>query len=222
MKRVAGYLAVTFVLVLGGVIVVAQIDLTTFRAGDLIRAEEVNANFAALRDAVEGLEPLPADCAEGQIARFDGAAWSCAADAGSGGGGDADTLDGFDSTDFAPAAHDHDDRYYTRGEVDALVASPLDLFPMVGNGVGGSDCAGAELEVLIFDARGDPADYRFTFVTPGPDGGYGQVRSDASLRAASSNVSGATRAGPGSYCVAFATFPGQDAIESTVVGLATN
>jgi len=36
---------------------------------------------------------------------------------------DADTLDGYDSSDFLMAAHTHDDRYYTKTESDAKYAS---------------------------------------------------------------------------------------------------
>lgn len=37
---------------------------------------------------------------------------------GAGSGLDADLLDGLNSTDFAPAAHTHDDRYYTKSQSD--------------------------------------------------------------------------------------------------------
>jgi hypothetical protein len=40
-----------------------------------------------------------------------------------GSGINADTLDGLDATDFAPAAHNHDTRYYTEAEVDTMVAA---------------------------------------------------------------------------------------------------
>jgi len=207
MQRILTYLAVTAVFVLGGVFVGAQIDLQAFQPGQIIRSADVNANFTALRQAVEALATLPDGCAPGQVAKFDGSIWSCAADAGAGGGTDADTLDGLDSTDFALAGHVHN--------------YPLDLFPMVGNGVGGSDCASGELEVLIYDASATPVDYRFTFFTPGANGGYGQIRSGGSIRSASANVASATHAGTGSYCIAFTVNPGA-ALESTVVGLATN
>lgn len=52
MKRILGYGVVTIVIILGGVWVAAQVDLTSFQPGTVIRAEEVNANFEALRDAV--------------------------------------------------------------------------------------------------------------------------------------------------------------------------
>lgn len=55
MKRILGYVAVTIVIVMGGVWVAAQVDLTSFQPGTVIRAEEVNANFEALRDAVAGV-----------------------------------------------------------------------------------------------------------------------------------------------------------------------
>lgn len=34
--------------------------------------------------------------------------------------GNADTVDGQDASDFSPAGHTHDDRYYTKAEVDAI------------------------------------------------------------------------------------------------------
>lgn len=42
---------------------------------------------------------------------------------GSGSGLDADLLDGLNSTAFATATHDHDSRYYTETEVDALLTA---------------------------------------------------------------------------------------------------
>jgi hypothetical protein len=50
-KRLIGYAIVGASIVLGGVWVAAQVSLTTFQPGDVIRAAEVNANFEALRDA---------------------------------------------------------------------------------------------------------------------------------------------------------------------------
>lgn len=55
MKRLLGYIVVTIVIVTGGVWVAAQVDLTSFQPGTVIRAEEVNANFEALRDALAGV-----------------------------------------------------------------------------------------------------------------------------------------------------------------------
>ncbi|MBO8169090.1 MAG: hypothetical protein H0Z35_07910 [Thermoanaerobacteraceae bacterium] len=39
------------------------------------------------------------------------------------GGGDADTLDGKDSTEFAGANHNHDSRYYTESEIDSKLSN---------------------------------------------------------------------------------------------------
>ncbi|HUT54848.1 MAG TPA: hypothetical protein VM658_15760 [bacterium] len=48
----------------------------------------------------------------------------------------SDTLDGLDSAEFAPATHDHNDAYYTKPEVDAMV--------------GGGDCySKAEVDTMI-------------------------------------------------------------------------
>lgn len=55
MKRISGYVVVTIIIVLGGVWVAAQVDLTSFQPDTVIRAEEVNANFEALRTAVESV-----------------------------------------------------------------------------------------------------------------------------------------------------------------------
>lgn len=40
--------------------------------------------------------------------------------------GDADKLDGKDSSEFAGSSHNHDDRYYTEAEVDAAIAAAKD------------------------------------------------------------------------------------------------
>jgi hypothetical protein len=58
MRRVAGYVAVSLVLALAGVWVVAQIDLTSFQSGEVISSAQVNANFQELADAISGLEGL--------------------------------------------------------------------------------------------------------------------------------------------------------------------
>jgi hypothetical protein len=44
------------------------------------------------------------------------------ASGGGGGGGDADTLQGHPASDFAPAVHIHDDRYYTETEIGNLLS----------------------------------------------------------------------------------------------------
>ena len=49
-------------------------------------------------------------CAAGERAEWNGAEWECVAN-------DADTLDGLDSTAFAPLAHVHDGRYFTETEL---------------------------------------------------------------------------------------------------------
>lgn len=35
---------------------------------------------------------------------------------------DVDTVDGQHASEFAPAVHNHDDRYYTESEFDAIIA----------------------------------------------------------------------------------------------------
>lgn len=47
-------------LIAGAGLVAAQVPLTTFTAGDVIRADEVNENFESLADAVEAIESRPA------------------------------------------------------------------------------------------------------------------------------------------------------------------
>ena len=192
MKTLIRVAVAGLVLVIAGVWVVAQVDLTTFQAGEAILAEEVNSNFEALRTAVEGA-----------ITSLNGKSGDVTIAAGSG-----ISIDDSDPNTITIHA--------------AAAAFSGAVFPMVGNGVGGSDCASQELEILIFDDRGQPTDYRFTFLTPGTNGGYGQIRTDGSIRSASANVSGVTKAGTGSFCVAFTAAPGGDELESTIVGLATN
>ena len=85
-------------------------------------------------------------CTSGELAEWDGALWTCGSDddttyqpgnrltldgntfnvtEGSGSGLDADQIDGLDSTAFAPAAHLHDDRYYTENELGTSGSSSV-------------------------------------------------------------------------------------------------
>lgn len=56
MTRLLGFLSVGCALVLGSVWVAAQTDLATFEPGTPILSSEVNANFAALDEAIAALE----------------------------------------------------------------------------------------------------------------------------------------------------------------------
>jgi hypothetical protein len=76
---------------------------------------EWNGTLWICSDITDTLADLA--CVGGEIAKFNGAIWECAIDETSTGGGDADTLDGLDSTDFALAVHAHDDRYFTETEL---------------------------------------------------------------------------------------------------------
>ena len=110
MKRVIGYIIVSASLVVGGVWVAAQVNLTTFEPGGVISAAEVNANFEALRSALEnGVTSL-----NGQ----QGAIMLAA-------GTNVSIDDGEDGTIVINAAAtsgvDADD-HYTKAEVDALIA----------------------------------------------------------------------------------------------------
>ena len=56
----------------------ADIQVThVFETGEIIEAAEFNQNFA---DIEAGMIPDPADCAAGNIVRWDGQAWVCADD----------------------------------------------------------------------------------------------------------------------------------------------
>jgi hypothetical protein len=54
-----------------------------FSNGDVISASEMNENFAHLQDAISSVEAkVPSgSCASNQIARFDGASWTCSDEA---------------------------------------------------------------------------------------------------------------------------------------------
>lgn len=77
MRRVVGYGVVTLVLILAGLFVTGQISLTVFKAGDVIRASEVNKNFEVLQQAIEASQ-LPQDCTLEQGIKWDGTTWVCA------------------------------------------------------------------------------------------------------------------------------------------------
>ncbi len=164
MKRIAGYIAVTIILVFASLWVLAQVDLADlnqFLAGTKIEAELMNENFDLVRDAIEELQdqagvtslngqdgPLVLeagdnvvidDSEEGTIVISSTAAGSGGGDitavtAGEGlnGGGDSGAVTlsvafaGNGSTSNAARSdHEHDARYYTQSQVDALLASLL-------------------------------------------------------------------------------------------------
>lgn len=155
MKRIVGYLIVAASVALGGVWVAAQVDLTSFQAGTVIRAEEVNANFRALRDALgdvvssvngkRGAVVLEAgsnvaidDSQEGKLVISAGGGGggggvaSVTAGAGLTGGGSAGDVSlavdfgGSGSADSAARSdHDHLATHYTKAEADARVAAEI-------------------------------------------------------------------------------------------------
>ncbi len=77
MQRVIAYIVVTLTLILAGLFVTGQLTLTFFKAGDVIKAEEVNQNFQVLQKAIEASQ-LPRDCTAGQGIKWSGTAWVCA------------------------------------------------------------------------------------------------------------------------------------------------
>ena len=109
MKRLLGYLVVT--LSLAAFIVLAQVKLNSFEAGEVISSDAVNENFQNLAAAIEAGEMspytagegldldgqsfsvavpfrLPQACANGDIPEWTGSAWACGTDdVGEGGGG---------------------------------------------------------------------------------------------------------------------------------------
>lgn len=136
----------------------------------------------------------------------------------------ADKVDGLDSSDFAPTAHVHDDRYYTEAELDQLIAGKApynhvhderyylrhDIDHMfaaqriikTGNGVGNDIGCTSGLEVQITDGLRRGIDDRFTFYVPGASNqAWGQIRADGSIRTSSSNVTSVSRPTTGGYCV---------------------
>lgn len=76
MRRIVGYGVVTLMLVLAGLFVTGQISLTVFKAGDVIRASEVNKNFEVLQEAIEASQ-LPQGCTLEQGIKWSGTAWVC-------------------------------------------------------------------------------------------------------------------------------------------------
>ena len=137
--------------------------------------------------------------------------------------------------------HDHDDRYYTRDEVDGALASkanaadvytkaevdsalavlaPSSIAVTVGNGegVGGTTCSATGIEIIVKNALGHRVDARFSFIVP--DYAYGQIRADGSVRNGSPNVASAEHPSDGAYCIVFSgPGPSQVQAESTVASV---
>lgn len=92
MKKISGYVGVSLALAFGGFWAATQVDLTTFDAGDVIRAEEVNDNFAQVETALDGKqERVDGSCAAGsaiRVVRADGTVACQAADGDGGGSGE--------------------------------------------------------------------------------------------------------------------------------------
>lgn len=139
---------------------------------------------------------------------------------------DANKLDGLDSSAFATAS----ELSGVSAELSQLEALLLtvrsDLRKVrhieTGNGVGSNfGCPSGNLGVSISNGWGESVDDRFTFVVPGSTGAWGQVRTSASLRTSSANVSGATNPSNGVFCVSFTSLSGLD-LEGTVVSIHLN
>ena len=119
--------------------------------------------------------------------------------------------------------HHHDDRYYTKEQVDQSIADFGNSFVVAvtvgnGEGVGNSVCSGAGTEIKARNARGQLVDTRFSFTVPGY--AYGQVRGDGSIRNATSELSSVEHPATGEYCLVFAgAQPSQIQQEATVASV---
>ncbi len=109
MSRILSYAAASAVLALGGLWVVAQIDLTSFQPGEVISSEQVNGNFEALATEVAAKQAtITGSCPPGSsIRRIDAEGGvTCETDDASGSG--TDYLAGaglvLNGTEFAIAA----------------------------------------------------------------------------------------------------------------------
>lgn len=103
-----------------------------------------------------------ADVADGALApeKISGVAWT-GANMGTGSGLDADTLDGNDSADFAPATHDHDDRYVGKTGVQTISATDFDPVLYVtqegsGSAIIGSTQSNLQGRAGVVGMAGDP------------------------------------------------------------------
>jgi hypothetical protein len=76
----------------------------------------------------------------------------------------ADTLDGLDSTEYALFTHDHDTRYYTKNQVDALLSQGYDNVIIVAKSGGDYTTLGEALS-NISDAAAD--NLYLVWITPG-------------------------------------------------------
>lgn len=92
MKRIIAYLIVSATLGLIGIMALAEVNLNTFRAGDIIRSDEVNENFRNLAVASDGKqEKITGQCPAGSSIRIineDGSVECENDDVGAGEGGD--------------------------------------------------------------------------------------------------------------------------------------
>jgi hypothetical protein len=136
-KRVLAYLGVTVALTATGLFVTAQLNLKTFTAGEVIRADEVNQNFQTLAAAI-GSSQLPSECQAGEVAKWDGTAWTCAQDAVGEGGGDitgvlaGEGLTGGGTSGDVTLELDTattDERYYRKVEVDTAITAAVEAIP---------------------------------------------------------------------------------------------
>ena len=73
-------------------------------------ADDIASNADSITDVKDELSDKMDQvltCSNNQVLKWNGADWVCADDAVGGTGGDADTLDGLNSTDFAESIHTH-------------------------------------------------------------------------------------------------------------------
>ncbi len=118
--------------------------------------------------------------------------------------------------------HNHHDLYYTKAEVDALLATATRAVAVTvgnGEGVGGTICSpGGGIELFTRTADGTLRDARFAFVVP--DYAHGQIRANGSLRTSTPNVIAVEHPAEGSYCIKFSNpQPSQVQAEAAVASI---
>jgi hypothetical protein len=174
----------------------AAINLVTF-SGTWSDADGNTGAFVFAGNSGGSPRPVPASAASITVNQFSAAIY--------GGTGAANTI--------ARSDHMHDDRYFTRAELSGLSAA---VGGGNGQGVGGSICTGAGIEIFIKNGLGELVNARFSFIVP--EFGYGQIRSDGSIRTSSANLTSVQHPSPGAYCLVFTSTPGPQA-EATVVSI---
>lgn len=118
------------------------------------------------------------------------------------------------ATTVARSDHTHDDRYFTQSQLSGLSAA---VSGGNGEGVGNTICSGTlnGVEVFIKNSLGNPVNARFSFIVP--EFGYGQIRSDGSIRSSTPNLVSVQHPSVGAYCLVFSASP--TSREATVVSI---